>query len=60
MAFPAILSAVPLKYECNRYVKKEYKGFTYVIAENKKEAEIIGYLKFKYELKKEVDYVKCK
>jgi len=49
-----------LKYECNRYVGGEYKGYTYVYANNKTEAEQKAYKKFKEELGKKVDYVKCK
>ncbi len=49
-----------LKYECNRYVSGEYKGYTYVTANNKAEAEQKAYKKFKEELGKKVDYVKCK
>lgn len=49
-----------LKYECNRYVGGEYKGYTYVYANNKAEAERKAYIKFKEKLGKKVDYVKCK
>jgi len=49
-----------LKYECNRYVNGDYKGYTYVVADNKIKAEKKAYTKFKDYLDKEVDYVKCK
>jgi len=49
-----------MKYECNRYVHGEYQGYTYVVANNKSEAEHKAYDKFKNDLGKKVDYVKCK
>lgn len=49
-----------MKYECNRYVGGDYKGFTYVVADNKAQAEKKAYAKFKNDLGKKVDYVKCK
>lgn len=49
-----------MKYECNRYVGGDYKGFTYVVANSKSEAESKAYDKFKNQLAKRVDYVKCK
>lgn len=49
-----------LKYECNRYVNGEYKGYTYVIADNRSQAESIAFEKFKNDLRKRVDHVKCK
>jgi len=65
MAFAAlgmmsVAANAALKYECNRYVGGEYKGYTYVVANNKAEAEQKAYQKFKYDLGKKVDYVKCK
>jgi len=49
-----------LKYECSRYVGGEYQGWTTVVANNKSEAEQKAYVKFKEQLEKRVDYVKCK
>lgn len=49
-----------LKYECSRYVNGDYKGFTYVVANNKAEAERKAYDKFKNQLGKKVHSVKCK
>lgn len=49
-----------MKYECKRYVNGDYKGYTTVVADNKKEAEKKAYKKFKNNLKKKVDYVMCK
>ncbi len=49
-----------MKYECNRYVGGDYKGYTTVVANNKAEAESKAYDKFKNQLGKRVDYVKCK
>jgi len=49
-----------MKYECNRYVGGDYKGYTTVVANNKAEAEQKAYLKFKNQLGIKVDYVKCK
>ncbi len=54
------VASASLKYECNRYVGGEYKGYTYVTADNKAEAEQKAYIKFKEQLGKKVDYVKCK
>ena len=47
-----------LKYEYNRYVDGDYKGYTYVVADNKSQAESKAYDKFKNQLDKRVDYVK--
>lgn len=49
-----------MKYECSRYVGGDYKGFTTVVADNKSEAESKAFQKFKHDLGKRVDYVKCK
>jgi hypothetical protein len=49
-----------LKYECSRYVNGSYQGYTTVVANNKSEAEQKAYVKFKEQLEKRVDYVKCK
>lgn len=49
-----------LKYECSRYVGGSYQGYTIVVANNKGEAAKKAYAKFKEDLNKEVDYVKCK
>lgn len=49
-----------MKYECSRYVNGDYKGYTTVVANNKEEAEIKAKKKFKNDLNKKVDYVKCK
>ncbi|WP_457743951.1 hypothetical protein [Sulfurimonas sp.] len=49
-----------LKYECSRYVNSSYQGYTTVVANNKSEAEQKAYVKFKEQLGKRVDYVKCK
>ena len=49
-----------LKYECSRYVNGSYQGWTTVVANNKSEAEQKAYVKFKEQLGKRVDYVKCK
>ena len=54
------ISSASLKYECSRYVDGEYQGYTTVEADNKAEAERKAKKKFKEELKKKVDYVKCK
>ena len=35
----ATLANASLKYECSRYVNSSYKGWTTVVANNKKEAE---------------------
>ena len=56
----ASVANASLKYECNRYVGGDYKGYTYVTANNKAEAEQKAYIKFKEQLGKKVDYVKCK
>jgi hypothetical protein len=53
-------ASADMKYECNRYVNGECKGFTYVVAKNKAEAEHKALIKFKDNLSKKVDYVKCK
>ena len=54
------VTSASLKYECSRYVNGNYQGWTAVVADNKKEAEKKAYVKFKDDLGKKVDYVKCK
>lgn len=56
----SVIAQAGMKYECNRYVGGDYKGYTTVVADNKSEAEQKAYTKFKNELGKKVDYVKCK
>jgi len=56
----ATIANASLKYKCSRYVNSSYKGWTTVVANNKKEAEKKALLKFKEKLGKQVDYVKCK
>lgn len=56
----SVIAQAGLKYECNRYVGGDYKGYTTVVADNKADAEQKAYIKFKNELGKKVDYVKCK
>jgi len=58
IGFSGVASA-DMKYECNRYVGGDYQGYTTVVASNKAEAEKKAYDKFKNELGKKVDYVKC-
>ena len=60
LATMSSVASASLKYECSRYVNENYQGWTIVIANNKSEAEQKAYVKFKEQLGKRVDYVKCK
>lgn len=54
------LANAGVTYECSRYVNGSYQGWTTVVADNRSDAEQKAYDKFKNDLGKRVDYVKCK
>ena len=49
-----------MKYECWAYVNGSPQWMTDVVADNKSQAEDKGASKFKNDLGKRFDYVKCK